>query len=34
VVKCLLAEIDLTMAIDGYPRVRELNREALRRLGG
>jgi lactate 2-monooxygenase len=34
VLKCLLAEIDLTMAIDGYPRVRELNREALRRLGG
>jgi lactate 2-monooxygenase len=33
VLKCLLAEIDLTMAIDGYPRVRELNREALRRLG-
>jgi lactate 2-monooxygenase len=34
VLKCLLAEIDLTMAIDGYPRLRELNRDALRRLEG
>jgi lactate 2-monooxygenase len=33
VLKCLLAEIDLTMAIDGYPKVRDLNRDALRRLG-
>ena len=32
VLKCLLAEIDLTMAIDGYPRTRELNRDALRRV--
>ncbi len=32
VLKCLLAEIDLTMAIDGYPRARELNRDALRRV--
>jgi lactate 2-monooxygenase len=28
VLKCLLAEIDLTMVIDGYPRTRELTREA------
>ena len=33
VLKCLLAEIDLTMAIDGCPRLRDLNRDALRRLG-
>jgi lactate 2-monooxygenase len=33
VLKCLLAEIDLTMAIDGYPRTRELNRDALRWIG-
>ena len=30
VLRCLLAEIDLTMAIDGYPDVRSLTREALR----
>jgi lactate 2-monooxygenase len=30
VLHCLLAEIDLTMAIDGYPLVRDLTREALR----
>jgi lactate 2-monooxygenase len=30
VLHCLLAETDLTMAIDGYPRVRDLTREALR----
>jgi hypothetical protein len=29
----LLAEVDLTMAIDGYPRVSALTREALRRIG-
>jgi lactate 2-monooxygenase len=33
VLHCLLAEIDLTMAIDGYPRVETLNRDALRRIG-
>jgi lactate 2-monooxygenase len=33
VLKCLLAEIDLTMAIDGYPRARELSRDALRWMG-
>jgi lactate 2-monooxygenase len=32
VLHCLLAEADLTMAIDGYPSVRELTREALRRI--
>jgi hypothetical protein len=31
--RCLLAEIDLTMAVDGYPRVSELTRDALRRIG-
>ena len=30
VLRCLLAEIDLTMAIDGYPDVHRLSREALR----
>lgn len=33
VLHCLLAEIDLTMAIDGYPVVRDLTRAALRRTG-
>jgi lactate 2-monooxygenase len=33
VLHCLLAEIDLTMAIDGYPRVADLVPEALRRVG-
>jgi lactate 2-monooxygenase len=33
VLRCLLAEVDLTMAIDGYPRVSALTREALRRIG-
>jgi lactate 2-monooxygenase len=33
VLRCLLAEADLTMAIDGYPSVRELTRDALRRIG-
>ena len=32
VLKCLLAETDLTMAIDGYASVGELNREALREV--
>jgi lactate 2-monooxygenase len=32
VLKCLLAEIDLTMAIDGYPVAREMTRDALRRI--
>ena len=30
VLRCLLAETDLTMAIDGYPDVASLTREALR----
>jgi len=30
VLRCLLAEIDLTMAIDGYASITELTREALR----
>lgn len=29
VLRCLLAEIDLTMAIDGYPRLADLDRNAL-----
>jgi lactate 2-monooxygenase len=33
VLRCLLAETDLTMAIDGYPDVASLTREALRRVG-
>ena len=33
VLRCLLAEMDLTMAIDGYPRVADLDRDALRRVG-
>ncbi len=33
VLRCLLAEIDLTMAIDGYPRVSDLRPDALRRVG-
>jgi len=33
VLHCLLAETDLTMAIDGYPRLEDLTREALRRTG-
>jgi lactate 2-monooxygenase len=33
VLQCLLAEMDLTMAIDGYPRVSALTRDALRRVG-
>lgn len=32
VLRCLLAETDLTMAIDGYPDVASLTREALRRV--
>ena len=30
VVRCLLAEIDLTMAIDGYPTIADLKKEAIR----
>ena len=30
VVRCLLAEIDLTMAIDGYPSIADLKKEAIR----
>jgi lactate 2-monooxygenase len=33
VLRCLLAETDLTMAVDGYPRVADLTRDALRRVG-
>ena len=33
VLRCLLAEADLTMAIDGYPRVADLRPDALRRVG-
>ena len=32
VLKCLLAEIDLTMAIDGYASVADLTRDALREV--
>ncbi|HEX9991396.1 MAG TPA: alpha-hydroxy-acid oxidizing protein [Acidimicrobiales bacterium] len=32
VLRCLLAEADLTMAIDGYPTVASLTRDALRRV--
>jgi lactate 2-monooxygenase len=32
VIKCLLAEIDITMAIDGYPRITDLTPDALRRI--
>lgn len=30
VIRCLLAETDLTMAVDGYPTIASLTREALR----
>ena len=33
VVRCLLAEMDLTMAVDGYPTIGHLDRQALRRVG-
>jgi lactate 2-monooxygenase len=33
VIRCLLAEADLTMAIDGYPTVASLRRDALRPVG-
>ena len=33
VVRCLLAETDLTMAIDGYPTDRRPDPDALRRVG-
>jgi lactate 2-monooxygenase len=32
VVRCLLAETDLTLAIDGYPSLSAVGREALRRV--
>ena len=32
VLRCLLAELDLILAIDGYPRIADLTREALRRV--
>src|SRR6478609_798966 len=33
VLSCLLAEIDITLAIDGYPNVSDLTPDALRRVG-
>ena len=30
VIRCLLAETDLTMAVDGYPSIASLTRDALR----
>lgn len=33
VLSCLLAEIDITLAIDGYPNVADLMPDALRRVG-
>lgn len=33
VLRCLLAEIDLTMAVDGYPRIADLTPEAMHRVG-
>ena len=33
VLRCLLAEADLLMAVDGYPTLAHLDREALLRLG-
>ncbi|MFP5327079.1 MAG: alpha-hydroxy-acid oxidizing protein, partial [Acidimicrobiia bacterium] len=33
VLKCLLAETDLIMAIDGYPTIASLTRDALRPVG-
>jgi lactate 2-monooxygenase len=33
VLRCLLAETDLIMAVDGYPRVADLSPDALRRVG-
>ena len=34
VLACLLGEIDITLAIDGYPRVRDLTPDVLRRVPG
>ena len=33
VLRSLLAETDLTMAVDGYPTIASLTRDALRRVG-
>jgi lactate 2-monooxygenase len=33
VLRCLLAEADLLMAVDGYPTLDHLDRNALLRLG-
>lgn len=33
VLRCLLAELDLTMAVDGYPSVRTIDRSALQPVG-
>jgi lactate 2-monooxygenase len=32
VLRCMLAELDLIMAVDGYPSVAALDRDALRRV--
>jgi lactate 2-monooxygenase len=32
VLRCMLAELDLTMAIDGYPSIAALGRDALIRV--
>ena len=34
VLRSILAEADLIMAIDGYPNLKDLTRDALRRVGG
>ena len=34
VLRCLLAEADLLMAVDGYPRLADLNSRALMRISG
>jgi len=34
VLRCLLAEADLLMAVDGYPRLADLNPRALMRISG
>jgi lactate 2-monooxygenase len=32
VLRCLLAEADLIMAVDGYPTIRDLTPDTLRRV--
>jgi lactate 2-monooxygenase len=34
VLRCLLAEADLLMAVDGYPQLADLNSRALMRISG